>query len=285
MNDIDQHERKAIHKFLIEVSLPIIATEGDIFVIIGTGTLFDVAGRLFLISAAHILKQYNFDRWGFPTDPVRGDIMSFGPVELSTPNDQGVDICIAEILDDEARTALRKGWRVLSVEDVWLPDLSADCAYLCGYPSESAKFEKNLLHGRLLIVPTSFRTDVPNAAAYSSDAVRHGVDFFLDFKKPVNELTGENVEHIRIQGTSGSSIWAYRKQGWRAAQVWSPLTSLCVVGVQSAYVRNNYLRGKSWGVVFLALSQIDNQTRQTLNAAVDKIREKLDHIKKSDPNV
>lgn len=272
MNTIDDHQQNAIHNFLIEVTLPIIAVEKDEFVIIGTGTLFTIAGRLFLVSAAHILDHFEPGRWGFPTGPHAGEIKTFGQAAFFRASDPSIDVCVAEILDSQAKADLENAWRVLTLRDVWLPDYSADVVYLTGYPSIRAKYEKGNLRGQLFVVPTQFRKDAPQIARLSDDEVRKGIDFFLDYKKAINELTGEDVSAFKIQGTSGSSIWAYRKRGWRDGPVWSPQTSMCVIGIQSAYVHNDYLRCKSWGPVLIALAQVDKKIRAEVELVIEKIR-------------
>jgi len=272
-----EHERNAIQNFLIEVTLPIIATVQDTFCIIGTGTLFRIANRLFLVSAAHILDEFTPDRWAFPTGPHTGTIMTFGQAEFFRPNDESADVCIAELKDPNVIAVLeRSGWRILSLHNVWLPDYSADRVYLSGFPSVRAKFEQGNLKGRLFVVPTSLHAQTPEATQYSADAVTKGVDFFMDYKKPINELTGEDVSDVSIKGTSGCSIWGYRKIGWRRHGVWSPEASLCVIGVQSAFLKKDYLRGKSWGVVMIALSGIDDEIKNELTQTVEEIHRKLE---------
>ena len=102
--------------------------------------------------------------------------------------------------------------------------------------------------------------------------MKKGVDFFIGFENPVNELTGENVSQLAVEGVSGSSLWAYRRKGWDNAAVWSPEHVLKVIGIQSAYMKNNYLRGKSWGVVLSLLNELDAPIR---GKARDRMNEML----------
>ena len=43
-----EEERAAIEQFLVQVTVPIIARVSGLFAVIGTGTLFTIAGRYFL---------------------------------------------------------------------------------------------------------------------------------------------------------------------------------------------------------------------------------------------
>jgi len=140
--------------------------------------------------------------------------------------------------------------------------LSSDAALLCGFPSAKASFEDNNLTGRMLLVRSQLLPTPPDVA----EPVKKGVDFFVGFETPVNELTGENVSRLDIEGVSGSSLWAYRKKGWDNAAVWSPEHVL-----QSAYMKNNYLRGKSWGVILSLLNELDAPIRSETRARMDEM--------------
>lgn len=51
------------------------------------------------------------------------------------------------------------------------------------------------------------------------------------------------------------------KKGWDKAAVWSPEHVLKVIGIQSAYVKNNYFRVKSWGVILSRLNKFNAPIR------------------------
>jgi hypothetical protein len=72
----NKSEKAAIHDFFIHVNLPILIQEGEKFGIIATGTLFKIAGRSFLITAAQRWKAISPKIGPFRPTPERG---------LSTP--------------------------------------------------------------------------------------------------------------------------------------------------------------------------------------------------------
>ncbi len=266
-----EYENNALHNFFIHATLPLIAKIGEEFCVIGTGTLFKIAGRHFIVTAAHILEDFAADRWAFPTGPHKGTIMTLGASEFLKPNDESVDICVIELKDQDAIACLEREWRFLTLGNVWLPDLSATSVFLSGFPSVRAKFDGENLRGRLFVVRSNYYTGVPESAKSAKESVQTGVDFFVQFKNSVNELTGENVGDVQIQGTSGCSIWAYREQGWAKHGFWSPEVALRVIGVQSAYVRNDYLRVKNWGVVLRLLMSVDDDIRGEVAPIIDMI--------------
>lgn len=252
---LDKHERTAIRDYLIQVTLPIIIEQNGQFGIVGTGTLFKIADRRFLVSAAHILDSAPPEDWAFGTAPSGGAIKTFGVAEFYRATDPAADICLVELKDEKAIVDLERAWRFLTLENVWLPDLSSDAVLLCGFPSVKTTFDGGKLIGRLLLVRSKLLDAPPDIG--NARPVKKGIDFFIGFESSLNELTGENVSTLDIQGVSGSSLWAYRKRGWDQSTVWSPEHVLKVIGVQSAYVKNNYLRGKSWGVVLALMNNLD----------------------------
>jgi hypothetical protein len=266
---LSEHERSAVRDFLIQVTLPIIIEKGGSFGVVGTGTLFKIADRHFLISAAHILDDHSPEQWSFGTTPSRGIIMTFGRGEFYKPTDTAVDVCIVELKDKDAVAELEKGWRFLTLDNVWIPDLSADDILLCGFPSAKSTFDGESLHGRLILVRSKLFDRPPDIK--DSEPVKKGVDFFIQFDNPVNELTGENVSQLDIGGVSGSSIWAYKRGGWERRAIWSSELSLRVIGVQSAYLKNEYLRGKSWGTVLSLLNGLDTPIKGEARARMNSM--------------
>jgi hypothetical protein len=264
---LEKQERSAVRDYLIQVTLPIILERDGRFGIAGTGTLFKIADRRFLISAAHILDSLPPEEWAFGTTPARGVIKTFGAAEFNRSTDPKVDVCVAELKDKNAIADLEVNWRFLTLDNIWLPDLSSDAALLCGFPSAKASFEDNNLTGRMLLVRSKLLPTPPDVA----ESAKKGVDFFVSFENPINELTGENVSRLDIEGVSGSSLWAYRKKGWDKAAVWSPEHVLKVIGIQSAYMKNNYLRGKSWGVILSLLNELDAPIRGEARARMDEM--------------
>src|SRR5690242_20350750 len=99
---LKEHERSAVRDYLIQVTLPIILEKDGQFGIAGTGTLFKIAGRHFLISAAHILDSLPPEEWAFGTTPGRGVIKTFGAAEFNRSTDPAVDVCVVELKDKNA---------------------------------------------------------------------------------------------------------------------------------------------------------------------------------------
>lgn len=168
----NEAEQTAIHNFLIDVTIPIITKIDDQYVVIGTGTLFRVAGRRFLITTAHTAEDYpDMAEWAFPTAHDTGTLQTFGKAELIRPKEEGFDVCALELYEPAAIDIIEKGWRWLTLDDVWLPDFSAQTVYLAGFPSIRAKWDGQTLRGRMFVVPTTYYTEPPASAGNSDSPV------------------------------------------------------------------------------------------------------------------
>jgi len=268
-------EKRAIHDFFISVTLPILIEETGQFGIAATGTLFKIAGRHFLVTAAHTYASFHPDSWHFPSHPRKGAIHTIGMAEYIQPgsNTGALDIAVLELKDPEAIAVLEMNWRFLTLENVWLPDYSADAVLLAGYPSVRTKFENDNLHARIFILRQKFRTEVPESALWHG--LTNGVDFFVDYQDAVNEYTGEEVSAVSIVGMSGCSVWGYRKRGWVKHGFWSPEVCLKVIGIQSAESQGNYLRAKSWGTIIRMLQLLDPDIKAEAERAATDILAKL----------
>lgn len=243
---VSAYERAAIHDFFIHTTMPILIQEGDQFGIIATGTLFKIAEKSFLVTAAHTMDEFHSSRWCFPTHPRKGKIYTLGVGDYVRPSEPGLDVCVVELKDPEVIATLDLNWRFLTLNNVWLPDSSADAVLLAGYPSRRSHFVDDNLQGRVFILRQKMRDEVPAEASTSAEPLIGGIDFFIDYRDAVNEYTGENISRVHIGGMSGCSIWAYRERGWASHTFWSPEASLRVIGIQSAFLENKYLRAKSW---------------------------------------
>lgn len=273
----NEAEKRAIHDFFIHVTLPILIEEGGQFGIAATGTLFKIAGRHFIITAAHTYDDFHPDRWHFPSHPRKGKIHTLGLAEYIHPssNKDSLDIAAVELKDPESVAILEENWRFLTLDNVWLPDYSADAVIVAGYPSVRARFDEtdSNLYAKIFIVRQKLRTETPEATLH--DGLTKGVDFFIDYQDAVNEYTGEEISKVSVRGLSGCSVWGYRKRGWTRHVFWSPEVPLKVIGIQSAARQSDYLRAKSWGAIIQLLRLLDSEVRDQADQAAENILAKL----------
>jgi hypothetical protein len=254
---LSAYKVRAFHEFLLHVTLPILFRKDENAGVIGNGTLFKIAGRSFLITAAHIMDDYPVADWAFPTHPRKGRSQGISTGEYVRPSEPGLDVCVIELKDPKVIAILDANWRFLTLNNVWLPDLSANAVLLAGYPSIRAQFDGENLSGKIFIVRQQYKDGDPDIPE-DADPLSQGVDFFIDYQDAVNEYTEENISRVHIGGMSGCSVWAYRQIGWASHMFWSPEVPLRVIGIQSGYVEGKYLRAKSWGAILNTLAGFDD---------------------------
>src|SRR3954465_11310340 len=63
----NEAEKRAIHDFFISVTLPILIEQDGQFGIAATGTLFKIAGRCLIVTAAHTYDAFHPDKWHYPS--------------------------------------------------------------------------------------------------------------------------------------------------------------------------------------------------------------------------
>jgi hypothetical protein len=268
-------EKEAIHDFFIRVTLPILIQQDEQFGIAATGTLFKIAGRRFIVTAAHTYNAFHPDRWHYPSHPRKGAIHTLGLAEYIHPgeNKDALDFAVVELRDELSIETLERNWRFLTLDNIWLPDYSADAVFVAGYPSARTKFEKDNLHAKIFILRQKYRIETPESALQQGMTI--GVDFLIDYQDAVNEYTGEEVSAVSVKGLSGCSVWAYRKRGWMKHGFWSPEVPLKVIGVQSAEKQGDYLRAKSWGAIIRLLQLLDPDIKAEAEHAANLILAKL----------
>ncbi|MGM4927672.1 hypothetical protein [Tardiphaga sp. 619_E2_N8_5] len=271
----NEAEKRAIHDFFISVTLPILIHQDDQFGIAATATLFKIAGRHFLVTAAHTYEDYHPGTWHFPSHPRKGRIHTIGLAEYIQPasDTDALDFAVLELRDSAALAILEENWRFLTLDNVWLPDYSADAVLVAGYPSVRATFEDENLRAKIFILRQKYRIETPQSAL--AHGLTKGVDFFIDYQDAVNEYTGEVVSAVSVKGMSGCSIWAYRKRGWIERSFWSAEVPLKIIGIQSSEMQGDYLRAKSWGAVIRMLQLLDPDVRDEAERAAQLILSKL----------
>ncbi|MCO5071508.1 MAG: serine protease [Rhizobiaceae bacterium] len=258
----------SIQGFLKSVTVPVIEALGDDDIDqVGTGTLFRVAGRLFLVTARHIFDDVRPENLCVPRSPD-GDRNphTLGPITVTKPTDSSIDIAIVEIHSPEAIARIETGWRILSL-NMMRPASREALFALSGYPSELGKRpHAALVRSTLFIVETDRLDEIPASA---DKPVNPDLDLFFAYGRDGLKSNGRTMGAPHLRGASGASIWEFSQS---AEQLWTPDGTLKIVGVQSSMDRNyDYFRAKSCLYLLEAFRQIDNE----IASEVDKVRKQL----------
>jgi hypothetical protein len=261
-------EASAIEKFVLNVTIPIVLETGDEARLHATGTLFQLAGRQFVITARHIFSDLSdWTKLAFPEAPLKGRLNTFGNFNLSRPREESFDIAIMELLDDETIEKLKDGWQFLSLDNVALPStITPDGSFfLSGYPTSLTKMVNGWLHSTIATVYTQRITNVPPKV---NPPIIPGLDLCFEYGHEATCITGKKVQTPKLHGASGASVWEYKPV---PSSVWTPESVTRVVGVQSGYLHSKLFLAKNWWTVSKALVMIDHKIAQAVQSKLHDI--------------
>ncbi|WP_119389885.1 hypothetical protein [Taklimakanibacter lacteus] len=246
----------AIEQFASRVTVPLLLKDTKHGVVPhGTGTFFDIGGRVFLVVAAHLLDDIELSKLAVPVGPRGPEVLTLSPFDTYRPQDIDLDVAIVEPTDMDLLAKFRKHWRFLDLSNVAVP--SQDGAFiLCGYPASITLRRGDKLGGQLLTFYTERLGTPPNLAIFRDRPHDPSVDFFFKYDETAMLVnTADDGETPELPGASGASIWEWSelpKDG-----IWTPEAALKVVAVQSSWNERTkkWFRATGWQVVFNLLRQ------------------------------
>lgn len=248
-------EKVALFHYAKTVSVPLVRFANDSFdhvAGIGTGSLYEKNERLFLVTARHVMDADNAHLFSIPQVHTGGKMFTLGDVNILRPDDKSIDILVVEILDASHRVALKSGWTCLSQSDLSECPTDGDF-YLFGFPFENLNIHANGVQSQPLALFTKRHAGIPMDAMDQREPVYSDVDLFFHHKKSGINLDGRSFNLPRLGGMSGCSVWSYINP---TDALWTPQSALKVVGVQSGFIENSYIRAKSWKWVTSILDKI-----------------------------
>lgn len=242
---IDAREAAAIDRFASSCTIPLFYDKEQTAPLIGTATLFQVDHHYLLVTAAHLFdKPAHPERFAYPENPVKSQTFTLGRSNVWKPkNHSEIDVAVVELLDEDTIRRLSAGWTFVTL-DIVAPPTAQGRFFVAGYPSVYTSQKSVWLIGRFLTVFSSRLTSLPSGAEKPVDL---NLDLFFKYATEAETLDGRIVKAPELPGLSGASIWQYKDI--QVDQVWTPESSVRIVGVQSAYAKGKYFRGKNWHAV------------------------------------
>lgn len=267
MSTVDPEIMTAIGEFAKQVTVPILYDDPAVLDQVGTGTLFTVADRYFLVTAAHLFDRTDPARFAVPSNPIRDPNPStLGRYELYRPKEDFVDIAVLELLESATIDKVKTGWRILTLRNVWRASARGVFA-LCGYPSARARrVGTHLIGGSLM---TAYSERMPNVPENAEQPVHPELDLFFYYDLEATGIDGKPLKTPHLGGTSGASVWEYREPAGNA--IWTPERAFKIVGVQSSFRKGDFFRAKSWTFVLEILRKADASLVKAIEAAKGEI--------------
>lgn len=232
----------------------------------GTGTLFTIAGRAFVISAAHIFEDVELEDIVTAPRPAGGKAIPLSPYILYRPNEiDKYDIAVLELTDQATVHALQSGWSFLTLDDVALPRAFGGVFALCGYPQENVQVRGDGVALSLIAAFTERMRNMPPNTKFAADPA---VDMFFFYDEEATDTDGQNISTPGLRGVSGASVWEYTHE---VPGVWDASKTLKVVGVQASFLEGDWFRCTTWPVVLTALRQVDSQLECAVAEAIARL--------------
>lgn len=259
--DPNIQEAAAIERFVLNSTVPLVYEGCDRACLAGTGTLFEVNGRVFVVTARHIFDDFpDSGRLAFPGTPTGFRLYTFGSHTLVRPDDPNVDIALLHLQAPETIEKLKEGWEMLGLSNVGPPSDSGTF-FLSGYPAQYTDSTTDWLTGKFATIYTERLASIPTGAKKPVDP---SLDLFFSYDRSAESLDGKSMSTPELPGTSGASVWELKSSN---SGVWTPESSVMVVGVQSAYIHSKYFRAKSWRAVASAIHTFDKQLADKVDGA------------------
>lgn len=270
MKDRQTEELRAFSLFTRTCTLPLIEESETETTILGTGTLFTVNGKYYLITAAHVIEDLvaakQLDRIGIPLGMVSA-VSNLGRhyisyVQWKDKNTNPFDVAIIRFDQPELVAALRRTWNFISPKNLGpLPERKQGLL-VAGYPRQVSSQIGFELSAKFMTFATNELPSPPE-----DRDCRPGLDIFMRLDKAGTGLDGKDAEIPKLHGVSGGSVWVAHHDT-EAETVWDPESHLKLVGIQTAYVRGSYIRAKSWQLVAVLFEGLDPEAATEIRAAL-----------------
>jgi hypothetical protein len=263
---LPQSEAIAIEQFLCSCTVPILYEQGQIATIRGTGTLFKIADRHFLVTARHIFDDgVNTESLGLPTSPRGPTIITFGESTIFRPVEAAFDVAVVEFKGTFAIDPLSMGWRFLEINNILSSsDEKSTSFVVCGYPSSLAKHDKESIVAK----PATFFTYTlePNVDVAEPTLVTQ-FDRFLEYAKDGVRLDNSGLQTPELDGVSGASVWS--RVNASTKEIWSPERCLKIAGIQCSAKHDQFIRYADWYAVATLFGNMDDALGRHVQSYID----------------
>ncbi|MCZ8195751.1 MAG: hypothetical protein ACK5SF_08625 [Hyphomonadaceae bacterium] len=252
---INEQQKLAIDNFLLKAAVPLFYENDEGVDHLATGTFIALGSKCILLTARHILEKCKLDQIAIPSSPHGPDLRTLGKLQAVIPNDQygeEIDILCIEVQDQEVINYVKHGWLLLQ-SSLGRDEITDNEVMLVGFPSATMSVAGTTFTGKPISINTQPIKGCPDNA---KPPVNLDLDLFLEFPKEAVISTSQIVGLPLMGGMSGCAIW--QTQPTLENKIWSPESTLRLVGIQSSVRSGSYFRGKRWRYIESLLQQIDH---------------------------
>lgn len=247
-------EAEAVNHHIAACTVPLIQESGDRAAVLGSGNFFEVRGRYFLISAAHIFEDFDPEQVGVPaiTDDGRRAFLTLNGCRRYYWDDPDFvfDVTAVELPQGSLLASLQRTYQFLGPASVGRQGERFEQYVIVGYPVAAAVTSPGHIEPRAVKITT-----IPFAGLAPAN-FRSDREFLLSYAERGWTPEGGLQDSLPLPGVSGAAVWGV--MGPRhVTGIWSATRAVRVVGVQHAYLSTSYIRCRQWWLVARLLEQID----------------------------
>lgn len=245
-------EADAVDRYIASCTVPIVEELGDKAAVLGTGNVFEVLGRFFIVSASHSFEDFDPDRVGVLARTVDGRraYLTLNNCTRYYWPDDGLDVTVIEVPNGPLLADLRRTYQCLVPEAIAPHGQQFSEYVIVGYPRDVAVVGPGSLEPRVIkITSTLFEGALPSN-------FRRDREFLLAFDKYGWDEKGNRQESVRLHGVSGAAVWGIVGPS-QVCGLWSARTSARVTGVQIACKEDSYIRCHQWWLLARMFEKIE----------------------------
>jgi hypothetical protein len=165
MEIIGKSEHALLVAHIGRFMVPIYLAQGSGIAVLGTGTLLDCGGRLYLVTASHVLDNVEASRLSSPSGRTLAPPVPWREVRVvkTLEKSKQPDVAIVEFRSQETVEALRQTYALLTLDQVARAGRGSTFI-LAGFPAEMAKVTCKTLDHDPYIYFTTMLPELPKDA-------------------------------------------------------------------------------------------------------------------------
>lgn len=235
-----------------ESTVPILAEQDGILRQHGTGTLFRIAQRYFVITAAHVFKEareHGVTLRILEKEPGTKLMHIVGDFHCVRPNqgDDFYDLAVREL--DKEMVEFLAGYQFVQLLDVDTTQAVVDDLYfVCGFPTKLAR-EARVGEAGLRLTRFFALTYPHQGATEELPNYQRDCHILLDARRKFAvELVGTGPMPDTLRGISGCSIWKTNLMTV-GRENWTPAHARIIAVQTQVYTKAQLIRGTMWKIV------------------------------------
>ncbi|MBU4566555.1 MAG: hypothetical protein KMY53_00045 [Desulfarculus sp.] len=278
----DEQYRDLVLRRLAKTCIPLLfySTKDQALGIAGTGSMFDLDGRIFLITAAHVFDDHKIEDIGVPVlnknnmALVQNDVggksyilegrtiiaLGSGIVRLHGK----IDIALIEIENYEVILQLKDTYELLGY-DCFEYIKRKESVIIAGFPISLVEKYAGRMIPKILYFETEIIPPPPQEECADTIELYH---FFMGYDE-IEEINKGSIDPLDLQGISGGAIWQIDPRVPRD-RLWTAARAMKLIGVERSARKGKFIRGTHLHALVVMFERVDQKIASKIKRVVVK---------------